>query len=267
MQASSSGIPPTSAGSKSADTSEIIAIIHKKASSGRRRMDPTSEWDCNDCEDEFYPQHVKERNRWSGAAYRGDWDEIFSIVAEESTMMGRFANSRRLYTKKELQMKNHRRSGYTVLHQAAYCNASEEIIGGLVALGCYRRLASKDGRPVDIARARGFTNLIPLLEPPPDRLPNISDEQMEKIQTHLNEVVKEESRNLFKLETMTMIDLKIFREVEKIWMPVPGMYGGFDLSFDGDHLVSQSHCRVVGGSGMTYHITAEEAKLVDSGWG
>ncbi|KAG8866319.1 hypothetical protein FRC20_008821 [Serendipita sp. 405] len=225
MQASSSGIPPTSAGSKSADTSEIIAIIHKKASSGRRRMDPTREWDCNDCEDEFYPQHVKERNRWSGAAYRGDWDEIFSIVAEESTMMGRFANSRRLYTKKELHMKNHRRSGYTVLHQAAYCNASEEIVGGLVALGCYRRLASKDGRPVDIARARGFTNLIPLLEPPPDRLPNISDEQMEKIQTHLNEVVKEESRNLFKPETMTMIDLKILREVEKIWMPVPGMYG------------------------------------------
>ncbi|KAG8831481.1 hypothetical protein FRC17_003100 [Serendipita sp. 399] len=260
---SSSEAPPR--GYKNEATAEVIAFIHERSS--ERSSDGVYEWDCVDCETEFYQEEVKERKKWSKAAYLGDWDEIFAILAESSGRMERFANRRRLYSKRELKDDPDRRSGYTVLHQAAYHNTPQEVVEALIALGCYRQAGSRDGRPVDIARALGFTNLIPILEPPSDRLPNISNQQMTQIQTQFEKVLKQESHDIFKPETMTPVDLRVLREIDRIWMPVPGMYGGFDLSFDGDHLVSQSHCRVVGGSGMTYHITADGATLVDEGWG
>jgi hypothetical protein len=78
---------------------------------------------------------------------------------------------------------------------------------------------------VDIALERGFISLSKILEPPPDLLPNISPTEMEKIQGHFDAVVKYEARGIFKPETMRVADVGILREVQKVWMPVPGMYG------------------------------------------
>lgn len=184
--------------------------------------------------------------------------------------MGRYANIRRLYKESDLLSNTKTPSGYTVLHQAAYHNAPEDVVSALVALGCWQHLHTTDGKyqkPVDIARERGFLSLVPLLKPSVDLLPHITDDDLEKIQAHFREIVIKESVGCFKPETMSIVDLSILREVDKIWMPVGGMYGGFNIEFEGDHLVSRSFCRVVGGSGMTYHITASGATLVDSGWG
>lgn len=92
-------------------------------------------------------------------------------------------------------------------------------------IGQLRSTNGKSDRPVDIALERGFISLSKILEPPPDLLPNISPTEMEKIQGHFDAVVKYEARGIFKPETMRVADVGILREVQKVWMPVPGMYG------------------------------------------
>ena len=45
--------------------------------------------------------------------------------------------------------------------------------------------------------------------------------------------------------------VEILHEVrgKRVWFPVPGMYGGFDITLRHDVLDVKSWCRVVGGSG------------------
>ncbi len=49
--------------------------------------------------------------------------------------------------------------------------------------------------------------------------------------------------------------------VKQMWFPVPGMYGGFSYRLESAgveaKLVSESWCRVVGGSGQRHEITRE----------
>lgn len=56
----------------------------------------------------------------------------------------------------------------------------------------------------------------------------------------------------------------------EFWFAVPGMYGGFRFWLEGQgqltKLVSESWCRVMGGSGQRHEITSDEAKLVEEGF-
>ncbi|GDX83357.1 hypothetical protein LBMAG42_51680 [Deltaproteobacteria bacterium] len=67
-------------------------------------------------------------------------------------------------------------------------------------------------------------------------------------------------------------DLEPLLEMDepRMWFPVPGMYGGFsfrlDLGADVPKLVSESWCRVVGGSGERHEVTVDGARLVDRGF-
>lgn len=55
-----------------------------------------------------------------------------------------------------------------------------------------------------------------------------------------------------------------------IWFPVPKMFGGFSytITYKDDHyeLMTDSWCRVCGGSGQTHRITAKSAELIDEGF-
>jgi hypothetical protein len=55
-----------------------------------------------------------------------------------------------------------------------------------------------------------------------------------------------------------------------MWFAVPGMYGGFSyrLETEGEEsrLISESWCRVVGGSGERHEINAFGSRLVDEGF-
>ena len=51
-----------------------------------------------------------------------------------------------------------------------------------------------------------------------------------------------------------------------MWFPVPGMYGGFDITLRQDFLDVKSWCRVVGGSGQVHLVTPAGAILVDEGF-
>jgi hypothetical protein len=154
----------------------------------------------------------------------------------------------------------------------------------LYSLGILRSTDGRSQTPADIAASRGYTTLANILTPP-NLIPQISDEMLDKIQEHFVAVVLHEARRKYQPETMKMVDLRVMREVKKVFMPVPGMYGvsssivtgvpecpltrmqGFTLTWEGEHLISESYCRVCGGSGRTNHITAEGATLVAEGWG
>jgi hypothetical protein len=59
---------------------------------------------------------------------------------------------------------------------------------------------------VDIARERGFISLAPILEPPPEFLPNISLSAIAKIQGHVATVFKKEAESAFKLDSTSIAD-------------------------------------------------------------
>ncbi|PVG00201.1 hypothetical protein CPB86DRAFT_782801 [Serendipita vermifera] len=228
------------------------------------------EWDCITREDEVKSEYAKARKKWADAAHQGDWDQVFKMIDEFSYDSRALANATRLLPKGVRPDPSKRPSGYTVLHQAAFHNASEDIAKALIALGCSRYLRTTDGlnqRATDIAESKGFNDLAVVLTPAVDKIPQVSDEDLAKIQQHFLKVVVEESHNYFKPETMKLPDLILLREVDKVWMPIPGMYGGFNLRFEENHLITESFCRVVGGSGRTNHITVDGATLVEEGWG
>jgi len=50
---------------------------------------------------------------------------------------------------------------------------------------------------------------------------------------------------------------------QQLWFPVPGFYGGFLITLQGDTLDVQSWCRVIGGSEQAHLVTEHGATLVD----
>ncbi len=52
----------------------------------------------------------------------------------------------------------------------------------------------------------------------------------------------------------------------RIWFPVPGMHGGFNIHLRDGYLDVASWCRVVGFSGQRHVITEEGTTLVEQGF-
>ena len=55
-------------------------------------------------------------------------------------------------------------------------------------------------------------------------------------------------------------------QIETLWFPYPGMYGGFTMSIREDRLVVESWSRGVGGSGQRHVITVRGCELVEEGF-
>jgi hypothetical protein len=55
-----------------------------------------------------------------------------------------------------------------------------------------------------------------------------------------------------------------------MWFPVPGMYGGFSYELSaisgGPVLISESWCRVVGGSGQRHLVSPHGSLLLEEGF-
>ncbi len=58
----------------------------------------------------------------------------------------------------------------------------------------------------------------------------------------------------------------IMDELENLWVPYPGMYGGFTMSVHRNRLVVESWSRVVGRSGQAHVITESGCVLVEEGF-
>jgi hypothetical protein len=63
------------------NTPEIIEYIHKLAAEKPAIFMSTKNfhWECCISEECFKDPYVKTRNRWSDAAYQGDWDMVFKV--------------------------------------------------------------------------------------------------------------------------------------------------------------------------------------------
>lgn len=101
---------------------------------------------------------------------------------------------------------------------------------------------------------------------------SVPEETLLAIQQHFHEVIRGRAARLIdeqKLELPELTQLLSSDEL-KAWFPIPGMYGGFSYWFEGEgelaKLVTESWCRVVGGSGQRHEITAQGSKLVDEGF-
>jgi hypothetical protein len=190
-------------------------------------------------------------------AKRYEWDGVFEVLAEYPE----FVNSTRPGGD----------SWYAPLHQAAHGGAPLPVIDRLVTVGAWLRLRTARGeRPVDIAARLGRTHLLDRLRPA-HRL-DVSTDLLRAIQDHFYEVIRGRAHELVEEHRLRLPELEVLLEMgePKAWFAIPGMYGGFSFWLENgrDHvqLVTESWCRVVGGSGQRHIVTADGARLVDEGF-
>jgi hypothetical protein len=108
------------------------------------------------------------------------------------------------------------------------------------------------------------------LKPPPSPL---APELIHALNHHLADVIDGRIRGVLDdvRDSRTVLrypPVGILHEVpgQHVWFPVPGMYGGFDITLRQDCLDVKSWCRIVGGSGQAHLITRAGAILVDEGF-
>ncbi|MEM9004486.1 MAG: ankyrin repeat domain-containing protein [Cyanobacteria bacterium P01_F01_bin.86] len=162
-------------------------------------------------------------------------------------------------------------SGFTPLHQAAHGNAPLEVVQRLLGFGAWRSLLTTNGqRAVDIAKELGHDNLVPLLEPVYQH--EVPTATLQAIQTNFHAVIVGRVKDLLVESKFRLPELMVLLElsVPRMNCLIPGMYGGFsywlaEIGVDAK-LVTESACRVVGGSGQRHEITRRNSKLIDEGF-
>ena len=162
-------------------------------------------------------------------------------------------------------------SWYAPLHHAAWHGAAVEIAGRLIGLGAWRTLRNARGeRPLDVAERRGHQHLLPTLTPVYRH--HVPREIIVRLQAHFHAVIRGRAERLVVEQKLRLPELEPLLELEspEMWFPVPGMAGGFSYRLDSDgvraKLVSESWCRMVGGSGERHEITSRGSRLADEGF-
>lgn len=163
------------------------------------------------------------------------------------------------------------KSLFAPLHQAAHAGAAVEVVHRLVELGAWRTLQNARGeRPVDVAERKGHHHLREVLEPVlKHRVPH---GVLLKIQFHFHQVIRGRIDRELPDHRLRLPELESLLELDRpqMWFPVPGMYGGFSYRLESTgveaKLLSESWCRVVGGSGQRHEISSEGSRLVAEGF-
>ncbi len=203
------------------------------------------------------PKIANLRHRLADAAKEGSWTKVLEMLRQHPELV----NSSRPDGS----------SRFSPLHQSTYGGADVNVVQQLVQSGAWRTLQNARGeRPVDVASRRGHGQLIPALEPvlkhkvPNGVLLRIHAAFHEVIVGRIREPLPELKLRLPELEPLLELDRP------KMWFPVPGMYGGFSYWLEGSgadaKLISESWCRVVGGSGQRHSITSAGYELVEEGF-
>ena len=196
---------------------------------------------------------VDHADRLADAARAGRWDAALDLV-EKGTWSS--ANRWRIGG----------RSWFTPLHQAAWLGAPVDVAERLVRAGAWRSLRTADGdRPIDIAREHGHRHLLETLAV---RDPSASDQRrFAAWDSHLADLIAERTRPLEPVDFRPVpTELLVMEQLETLWVPYPGMYGGFSLSLHRGRLFVESWSRVAGGSGQAHVITESGCVLVEEGF-
>ena len=158
------------------------------------------------------------------------------------------------------------RSWFTPLHQAAWLGAPVGVAERLLRAGAWRSLRTAEGgRPLDIARQRGHHHLLEALAV--RDLGAADQRRVTAWDSHLADLIAERTRPLAPVRFRPVpTELLVVERMESLWVPYPGMYGGFSLSVHRDRLVVESWSRVAGGSGQAHVITESGCVLVEEGF-
>jgi hypothetical protein len=103
-------------------------------------------------------------------------------------------------------------------------------------------------------------------------MPQVSYETLCAIQAHFHAVIRGRAAMLIDEHNLPLPELAPLLNAKQpdAWFPIPGMYGGFRYWLEGDgpgtRLVTESWCRVAGGSGQRHVITADGSQLVEEGF-
>lgn len=108
--------------------------------------------------------------------------------------------------------------------------------------------------------------------PKPITLSNEDLDDLHAIEERFHALIRERCGDLTdglelpKLDATTVTQLNV-----RTYFPVPGFYGGFSYSFqrgNNNHLemVTESWCRICGGSGQRHVITPQTTTLVEEGF-
>jgi len=101
---------------------------------------------------------------------------------------------------------------------------------------------------------------------------NRSPSSLARLEEFFHALIRERARSIKPFPDLDLPRLQapLPRKKDRAWFPVPGMYGGFAYWFEGRgtalRLVTESWCRVVGGSGQRHEITADGCRLVEEGF-
>ena len=196
---------------------------------------------------------VKIRHRLADAAKIYDWQKTLEILNQRSDLIN--------VTRPDGQ------AFYTPLHQATHGNAPVKVVQEMIGMGAWRTLKNANGeRPVDIAIAKKHQHLVRLLEPVYKT--KVPLNTLHNIQQLFHATILSRAKDLIEKSALRLPELEPLLEISQpqMWFPVPGMYGGFNYWLDSEgneaKLISESWCRVVGGSGQRHEITSNESRLV-----
>ena len=197
------------------------------------------------------------RQALADAAKYGDWPTVLELL----TQRREWINSTRPSGP----------SWYAPLHQAARNGAPVMVAEQLIDLGAWRTHQTARGeRPIDLANRRGHRHLFKILAPKYKRRVPLG--VLLKVQAHFQTVIRGRAERLIEEHGLRLPELEPLLELDrpKIWFAVPGMAGGFSYWLEADgvlpKVISESWCRVVGGSGQRHEITGRGSKLVDEGF-
>lgn len=100
----------------------------------------------------------------------------------------------------------------------------------------------------------------------------VSRDTLLAIQQHFHAVMRGRAAHLIDQQNLVLPELAplLTAEEPEAWFPIPGMYGGFKYWLEGEgeqtKLITESWCRVAGGSGQRHEITAQGNVLVEEGF-
>ncbi|MEA5605245.1 hypothetical protein [Nostoc sp. UHCC 0252] len=100
----------------------------------------------------------------------------------------------------------------------------------------------------------------------------ISEQTLLQIEHYFHELIRERARDLIDSQKLELPKLApiLNSQDSAHWFPIPGMYGGFSywLAVQDQQvaLITESWCRVVGGSGQRHKITDQGIELLEEGF-
>jgi hypothetical protein len=214
-------------------------------------------WDGITRAEVLHKEAANVRHALADAAKAYNWPRVFELVSEHRE----FVNSCRPGGK----------SLFAPLHQAAHAGAPVEVVHRLIEMGAWRTLQNARGeRPVDVAERRGHRHLLGVLTP--EYKHHVPAGVLLKVQQHFHAVIRGRIDRQLPDHGLRLPELEPLLELDRphMWFPVPGMCGGFSYWLESAgveaKLVSESWCRVVGGSGQRHEITSEGGRLVEEGF-